>query len=402
MFSSDRSESQAQAAFDRALEARQTRRGLMTGGAKVAGAVALAGTAPSALGGLTASRSAQAQEATPAGAVVTGTPNEQMAEVLAAFAGFDNPPLPTVDPQVARELPSFADAYRTVLSNRGEAALEAVADITTILIPGPAGDLAGRVFTPEGDGPFPVIVYFHGGGFVIANITTYENSCRALANAAGAVVVSVGYRQAPENPFPAAVDDAYAATQYLIANAELVNGDPARVAVAGESAGGNLAAVVCLLARDQGGALPVHQLLVYPITTFAPEGDAAASLGDGSLFLNQDALLWFAGYYQPDPTSTAASPLLADLSDLPPATIILAEIDPLRAQGEVYGQALEDAGVDVTVTTYEGVTHEFFGMTRVVDAAADAVAESADRLRASFGEAGGETDDDENEATPAA
>lgn len=368
-----------------------TRRGFLGGTAMLAGVGALAATGLQATGG---GRSAlAAQDATPDASppvvtanLATGTPTDQMTEVLEAFASFEAPPYATVEPRVARELPSFADAYRAVLANRGEPALEQVADVAHILIPGLGGDLPARVFTPEGDGPFPVLVYFHGGGWVLANIATYEASARALANAAGCVVVSVGYRQAPENPFPAAADDAYAALQYVISSAKLINGDPERVAVGGESAGGNLATVACLLTREQGGTQPVHQLLVYPVTTFAPQDDpaTAASLDEASLFLDAATLEWFGSYYQPDPTSPFASPLTADLSGLPPATVILAEIDPLLAQGEAYAAALTEAGVDTQVTVYEGVTHEFFGMTGVVDEAADAVEEAALRLQESF------------------
>ena len=193
---------------DAIVAARTSRCDLIAGSAKLAGAFAVAGAAPVAFRGL----GTHAQDATPAGGVA-GSPNAQMAEVLATFASSDAPASSTVDPQIARELPSFADAARVLLAEKGEPGVEAVADVSHILIPSPAGDLAARVFTPEGDGPFPVLVYFHGGGWVIANITTYEASCRALANAAGCVVGSIGYRQAPENPFPAAADDAYAAVQ---------------------------------------------------------------------------------------------------------------------------------------------------------------------------------------------
>jgi len=289
------------------------------------------------------------------------------------------------------ELPSFRSAYEAVLAERGETAIEAVANVSHTVIPGPVEGLVARVYTPEGQGPFPVVVYFHGGGFVIANLDTYDGSCRALCNAAEAVVVSVAYRLAPEAPFPAAVDDAFAATQYVIANTAEFGGEPGVVAVAGESAGGNLAAAVCLLSRDQGVPLPVHQLLVYPITTYAPEGEAAESIATfgQAAPLNAALLPWFQQFYQPDPTTVTASPLAAaDLSGLPPATLVAAEIDVLQSQGRVYADALEAAGVDVEYTLYEGVTHEFFGLTMVVDKADQAVQAAAERLRASFEEAG--------------
>lgn len=325
----------------------------------------------------------------------------QMQEVLDALVAFNAPPVETVDPFVARNLPTFRDAYVAVLANRGEPAIEPVGGIDHTLVPGLDGnDILVRLYYPmdAGSDLLPVTVYFHGGGFVIANLNTYDASCRALANASGSIVASVAYRLAPENPFPAAVDDAYAATQFFLSSAGQFGGDPARVAVAGESAGGNLATVVSLRARDEGAPMPVHQLLVYPVTTFAPEGEAAESIEAfaNAMPLNSAMLEWFGSYYLPDPTLASnpyVSPLAAtDLSGIPPVTLIQAEIDPLQSQGTVYGDMLEAAGVTVSRHFYEGVTHEFFGMGMVVDKAADAVMQSATELQASF---------DSVEATPA-
>jgi len=310
--------------------------------------------------------------------------------VLAVLSTLNEIPIESQPPFNARRLPLPSDAVLAILSERSEPAQIPVAGVEHRLIPTPNGDLVARVYTPIGQPPFPVLVYFHGGGWVIAGLDDYDASCRALANAAECVVVAVAYRQAPENPFPAAADDAYFSFQYVAENASLFGGDPARVAVGGESAGGNLSAVTCLLARDQGGILPVHQLLVYPVTTFAPEGEGADSIEEYALAqpLGAGLLQYFGDLYAPDPTSPSASPLLApDLSGLPPATIIAAEVDPLVGQGRQYADALEAAGNDVTYTLYEGVTHEFFGLGQVVDVANDAVAEAAERLGASFDDA---------------
>lgn len=361
----------------------------------------LANAGALAAGGIVAGRlapSVAAQEATPDG---IGTPtlsggvavDPQMQEILDVLSANDAPPVESVSPFIARNLPSVATATQQVLSLRGEPSIETVGDIDHILIPGPAGDIVARVYTPlqADQDPLPVVVYFHGGGFVIATLDTYDASCRAVANASGALVVSVAYRQAPEAPYPAAVDDSYAALQYIVANAGTINGDPERVAVLGESAGGNLAAVVSLLARDQGGSSPIHQVLVYPVATFAPAGDQRQSIEQFSdaMPLNAAMLEWFGSYYLPDPslasTDPYVSPAIADLTGLPPATVILAEIDPLHDQGEIFAQQLTDAGVETTVTTYEGVTHEFFGTGAVVDKAVKAVDEAATALRAAFG-----------------
>lgn len=340
-----------------------------------------------------------AQEATPTPDPV-GTPSTvpaevdpQMQEVLDALTAFNAPPLDTVEPFVGRNLPSFKNALDAVIANNGESGLEPVGKIEHTLVPGLDGnDILVRLYHPADAGSdlLPVLVYFHGGGFVIANLDTYDASCRALANAAGCIVASVAYRLAPENPFPAAVDDAYAATQFFLSSAGQFGGDPAKVAVGGESAGGNLATVVSLRARDEGAPMPIHQLLVYPVATFAPEGEAAESVEAfaNAMPLNAAALEWFGSYYLSDPTEATnpyVSPLEAeDLSGIPPVTLIQAEIDPLQSQGTVYGDALEAAGVTVSRHFYEGVTHEFFGMGAVVDKAMDAVMQSATELQASF------------------
>ncbi len=355
-------------------------------GLQVAGAVSalsLAGNVVTAI--------AQSTQATPAipPASVPGT-DPQIQTVLDALASFNAPPLESVTPDVARNLPSFANAVEVVLSDHDAPALLPVGRIDHVLIPALDGaDLLARLYYPTetaGDS-LPVLVYFHGGGFVIADLDTYDASCRALTQATGAIVASIAYRLAPEFPFPTAADDAYAATQYVLGNAATFGGDPARVVVIGESAGGNLATGTCLRARDEGAPLPAYQVLVYPVTTFAPEGAAAESIQEfaNAKPLNSAQLEWFGSYYLADPSDAAnplASPLNAtDLSGLPPATIVLAEIDPLVSQGMVYADALEAAGVAVQVHLYPGATHEFFGMSAVVDIAQDAIDQVAADLQ---------------------
>lgn len=320
-------------------------------------------------------------------------PNTKMQQVLDEFAAFNAPPLTSLMPENARQLPSMADAAMSAISKHTLARAmkpvpEPIAKIEHRVIPGPGGDLLLRVYTPDaGDMPLPVLVYFHGGGWVIATLDTYDSSCRALAKQAGCIVASVAYRQAPEHKFPAAADDAFAAYQWIVANAAEIGGDPARVAVGGESAGGNLAAVTSLMARDKGMQMPVHQLLVYPVTDFSFD---TGSYQENAMAkpLNKETMQWFWKHYLESPTDGAnpyASPLRAtNFGGLPPATVITAEIDPLRSEGEAYAQKLEEAGVAVTATCYSGVTHEFFGMAAGVDEAKQAVEEAAVCLRAAF------------------
>lgn len=240
---------------------------------------------------------------------------------------------------------------------------EPVAKVEDRPIPGPAGQITVRVYTPQGSKPFPVLVFFHGGGFAIGSIEGYDELCRALTNAAGCIMVSVDYRLAPEHKFPAAVDDCYAATKWVAENANAIGGDPTRIAVGGDSAGGNLAAVVALMARDRGTPPLVYQLLVYPCTNFAAFDTPSHRENAEGYFLTKDDMVWFMDLYlrsEADAHNPYASPLRAqDLRGLPPALVITAEFDPLRDEGEAYAARLREAGVPVICTRYNGMIHGF-------------------------------------------
>jgi acetyl esterase len=265
---------------------------------------------------------------------------------------------------------------------------ETVARIENRAVPGPRGDIPVRVYTPQGRAPFPVLVYLHGGGWVIGSLDTHDPLCRYLANAAGCVVVSVDYRLAPEHPYPAAPEDAYAATRWVAANAEAVGGDPSRLAVGGDSAGGNLSAVVALMARDRGGPRLVFQLLVYPVTD-APSSDHASYRENAEGYLlTRAAMDWFWDHYcaeRADRADPYLCPLCAkDVSRLPPALVITAEFDPLRDEGEAYAARLREAGGRVELRRYPGMIHGFFSMGALLTQARAATAEAAAALRAAF------------------
>ena len=264
---------------------------------------------------------------------------------------------------------------------------EPIAQVENRRIPGPAGELPIRIYTPAGSAPLPVLVYFHGGGWVIGNLETHDGTCRTLANGAGCVVASVDYRLAPEHRFPAAVEDAYAATAWVSSHASALNGDAARVAVGGDSAGGNLAAVVALMARDRGAPRLAYQLLVYPVIDAACDTASYRDNAEG-YFLTRDMMLWFWGHYLGGDSNRRHpyhSPLRADhLSGLPPAFVITAEFDPLRDEGEAYAERLRAAGVPVQLTRYSGMVHGFFGLGAVLDQAKVAMAEVTASLREAF------------------
>ena len=311
-----------------------------------------------------------------------------MQAVLDQLGGMGGKPIESLNPEEARRQPTPADAVMTVLKKQGKdttpSALVPGVSSADREISGAAGNLPARVYTPAGAGPFPVIVYFHGGGWVLADKQVYDGGARGLAKQARAVVVSVDYRLAPEHKFPASWDDAFAAYKWVAANAASINGDPARLALAGESAGGNLALATAIAARDGGVRAPLHVLAVYPV---AQTGNLDTKSYQDSVTakpLNKAMIGWFVDKLLTQPADKA-NPRLdlvnAKLAGLPPVTIINAQIDPLREDGALLEAALKKAGVTVTRTVYNGVTHEFFGMAAAVKKAADAQAQGGKVLR---------------------
>lgn len=262
-------------------------------------------------------------------------------------------------------------------------AVEDVARIEDVEIPGPAGAIPARAYVPATDGTPPVVVYYHGGGWVLGGLDSHDGTCRALANASGAAVVSIDYRLAPEHPFPAAVDDAWAALEWVAANAAEFGADPARLAVAGDSAGGNLAAVVALQARDAGSPPLRGQLLVYPATDSTMSHPSIEENAAG-YFLTKADMEWFYGHYAPErPDDWRLSPLAApDPAGVAPALVFTAEFDPLRDEGEAYARRLADRAVPVELVRKDGLIHGFFGMVADVDEARDAMDRTGTALRA--------------------
>ncbi|HWP66844.1 MAG TPA: alpha/beta hydrolase [Candidatus Limnocylindria bacterium] len=259
--------------------------------------------------------------------------------------------------------------------------------VRDLSLPGTAGTIPARLYRPVEGGTLPLLVYFHGGGWVIGSLDTHDDVCRDLAKAAGCAVLSVAYRLAPEHRFPAAAEDCYAATRWAAANGAALGIDPARLAVGGDSAGGNLAAVTALMARDQHGPALRFQLLIYPVTCGRMDSPSIHENADGYL-LTRDAMVWFWDHYAPakaDRERPYAAPLrAADLHGLPPALVITAEFDPLRDEGEAYARRLEAAGVPTTLRRYDGQIHGFFTMGALIDRARDALAEAASALRAAL------------------
>lgn len=254
-------------------------------------------------------------------------------------------------------------------------------------VPGPAGDIPVRIFTPTDEEPLPAVVYIHGGGFAVGSVDTYDAVCRRLANAVGCIVVSVDYRLAPEHKFPAGLEDAYAAATWVIANGAAWGIDTGRVAVAGDSAGGNLATVVCQLARDRGDPTFVLQLLIYPNVDHEFERPSMIEFGQGYT-ISVDDMHWFWSHYVDGPSDLEnpyVVPMRAkSLSGLPPAHIVSAGYDFLRDENEDYGRKLADDGVRVTITRYPGMVHGFFSMGGMLDEADVALAEVSDALRRAF------------------
>ena len=300
--------------------------------------------------------------------------------ILDLLAAIPEPPLEEQTPEGLREAYAMLGAADTKVE------MASVADRT---IPGPGGDVPIRVYVPTAEpGPRPALVYFHGGGWVLGDIETHDAVCRAVAAASGLTVVSVDYRLAPEHPFPAPLEDCQAAVRWVADHAAEIDVDPGRLAVGGDSAGGNLAAVVAREALASGPALR-FQLLVYPVCDGTMGRPSIAENAEG-YFLTSPMMGWFWGHYMGDRdrTDPRASPLHAPdaaLAGLPPALVITAEYDPLRDEGEAYAARLADAGVDVTATRYDGVIHGFFSMGDVVPEGKAAVDEAAEALRRAVG-----------------
>lgn len=254
-------------------------------------------------------------------------------------------------------------------------------------IPGPDAEIPLRIYTPEGSGAFPLVVFYHGGGFVLGSLETHDELCRAICRGSGAVVVSVDYRLAPENKYPAAPDDCYAALQWCADNAATLDADPERIAVAGDSAGGNLAAVTALRARDLGGPLLRHQLLIYPVTDCRFDTPSYDQNAHG-FFLTRDAMQWFWSHYLASMDQAeepyACPQRTPDLSGLPSATVITAEYDPLRDEGEEYARRLQQAGNGVSLRRYDGMIHGFVSMADMFDAGRAAQQQIVEELRAAF------------------
>ena len=303
----------------------------------------------------------------------------QARAVLDQMAKTGGPPINELSVNEAREASAALAGMQGVP--------ESVASVENQILTGPGGVIPVRIYVPFGEGPFPALVYFHGGGWVIGDIESSDGFCRILTNAAGCIVVSVGYRLAPEHPFPAAVDDAYYATLRVATNACSFGGDPTRIAVCGDSAGGNLAAVVAQIARNCGKPALQFQLLIYPAVDAACDTPSYAENSEG-YFLTRDIMQWFWNHYvqrDADRNHPYASPLRASsFAGLPPASVITAEFDPLRDEGERYAELMHAAGVPVQLIRYDGMIHGFFTMSAMLDQGKIAIQQSAAALRTAF------------------
>ena len=298
-------------------------------------------------------------------------------EVIDEAAALGIPPPHTVSPQQARLNAQL----------RPRAPGPAVSDVKDLNIPSPRGEVPVRVYTPPGEGPFPVLMWFHGGGIVVGDLDAADGNSRNLCVGAGCVVVSVDYRLAPEHKFPAAPEDCYAATTWVVEQGASIDADPRRIVVGGDSAGGNLAAVVALMSRDRSGPTLSHQPMVYPMLDCDYDTPSYLQNADGFL-LTRDSMIWFWNHYlrsDDDKADPYALPLQAeDLSGLPSALVITAEYDPLRNDGETYGGRLQKEGVPTTSVCYDGMLHGFFAMSAVLDQGKQAMAAASDELIKAF------------------
>jgi acetyl esterase len=301
----------------------------------------------------------------------------QARQVLDQLAALGLPPNHTVSPQQAREN----------ARNRPRVAGPEVAKVEDRTVSWRDAEVPVRIYTPAGTGPFPILIWCHGGGMVVGDLETADATARHLTVETGCVTVSVDYRLAPETKFPGACDDCYAAAVWASDNAASIQGDASRMAVGGDSAGGNLAAVLAQMARDRAHPSFAIQLLIYPMTSVDFETSSYRDNADGYL-LTRDSMKWYWEQYldsDDDAEHAYAVPSTArSFRDLPPALVITAEFDPLRDEGEAYAKKLEAAGVPVTSTRYDGMIHGFFAMAGTVDKSDRAIAEAAEAMKKAF------------------
>jgi acetyl esterase len=311
----------------------------------------------------------------------------QMQTVIEALDTIAPTPITALTPQQARMQPGAADAAKRVMRAYNIPDPVMNVDTTGKDIPVTGGQIHLRLYTPKtGKASYPVVLYYHGGGWVIATNDTYAPSAQAIAEQTEAIVVSVEYRKGPEFKFPTAHNDSYAAYKWALNNASTFKGDSTRVAVAGESAGGNMAVTVSMMARDSGIRKPLHIVSVYPVASNDLSTPSKITYAMAKP-LSTPALSWFLGYYLNN-IAESASPLIslvnANLSGLPPTTIIGAEIDPLQSEGKMLADKLTAARVTTTYKLYTGVTHEFFGMASIIPEAKQAQALAASQLKNAF------------------
>ncbi len=310
----------------------------------------------------------------------------EMQVVIEKLVSYGDPALVTLPATEARQQHSPADAVMDVMKDNNIPMPTPMSDTSGVDIAVHGGSIHARVYTPKGAGPFPVIVYYHGGGWVIANLDTYNASAQGMSDQTGAVVVSVAYRQAPEFKYPTAHNDSYAAYEWVLKNIASLKGDAKHVALVGESAGGNLACAVSMMARDKGAAMPVYQVLVYPIAGYDTTTESYTKNADAKP-LNRPLMSWFFEKYLNSPADgkkPMISLVTANLKNLPPTTVITAQYDPLQSEGVMLADKLKEAGVTVNSKTFAGVTHEFFGMATVLPQAKDAQALAASDLKGAF------------------
>lgn len=326
----------------------------------------------------------------PTGGVPTWgtTIKPEMQVVIEKLVSLGGKPIETLTAKEARMQPTPTDAVMAVMKEHNMPMPTALCDTMGKDIPVTGGKTHVRIYTPQaGTAPYPVIVYYHGGGFVIADINVYGGSTQGLCEQTGAIVISVEYPKGPEHKFPMAHTVAFDAYEWVLKNAASFKGDASKIAVVGESAGGNLAANVSIMARDKKIPMPLYQVLVYPVASNDMNNESYVKYA-ASKPLNKPMMAWFVKNYLVS-TDQSADPRInlvsANLAGLPKTLIVGAEIDPLQTEGKLLSEKLKAANVEMEYKLYDGVTHEFFGMATVVPQAKDAQALAAKKLKSAFG-----------------